>query len=64
MSVLAWRRARLLDAGFPDPLAEELARGRVDLHEILGLVDGGCPPELAAAILNPIDAQSGSGTHP
>lgn len=63
-SVLTWRRRRLLEVGFPEALADQLARGRVDLHEILGLVDCGCPPELAAAILKPIDTQHRSGTQP
>ncbi|WP_344257069.1 hypothetical protein [Terrabacter carboxydivorans] len=28
---------------------------RVDLHALLELVDAGCPPELAARILSPLD---------
>jgi hypothetical protein len=32
-----------------------LARKRIDLHELLELVDAGCPPELAARILSPLD---------
>jgi hypothetical protein len=50
--VLDWRRHVLQQAGFSDPLAEELASdGDVDLHDLLKLVDRGCPPELAARIL-------------
>jgi hypothetical protein len=64
MSVLTWRRQRLLEVGFPWALADQLAHGRVDLHEILALVDRGCPPELAAAILKPIETQDRSGTQP
>jgi hypothetical protein len=51
-----WRARRLLGAGFPADLAGELARaGRIDLHRLLSLVDRGCPPDLAARILAPID---------
>jgi hypothetical protein len=51
-----WRERRLLNAGFSTALAELLARQqRVDLHELLGLVDRGCPPHLAARILAPLD---------
>ena len=40
-----WRVQRLLTAGFELALAERLARqGNVDLHELLELVDRGCPP--------------------
>lgn len=53
--VVGWRRCRLLEYGFPPPLADELARQRVDLHALLQLVDRGCPPELAARILSPLE---------
>ena len=54
--VEAWRLRRLVDAGFPLRLALELAATPgVDLHATLALVDRGCPPELAARILAPID---------
>jgi hypothetical protein len=46
---------RLREAGFPPVLASVLARQRVDLHALLELVDAGCPPELAARILAPLD---------
>jgi hypothetical protein len=52
--VLAWRRSLLRRAGFDAPLAAELAAADVDLHTLLGLVDRGCPPELAARILAPL----------
>jgi hypothetical protein len=53
--VILWRHARLVDAGFEADLAWELAGdGGYDLHELLGLIDSGCPPELAARILAPI----------
>lgn len=53
--VVGWRRCRLLEYGFPADLADALARQRVDLHALLQLVDRGCPPELAARILSPLD---------
>ena len=53
---LAWRVQRLLAAGFPRPLARQVAAdARVDLHALLELVDRGCPPHLAARIMAPID---------
>jgi hypothetical protein len=54
--VEAWRLRRLVDAGFPLPLALDLATTPgVDLHALLDLVDRGCRPELAARILAPLD---------
>jgi hypothetical protein len=55
VDVVAWRACRLREAGFPGVLADALASQRVDLHELLQLVDAGCPPELAARILSPVD---------
>ena len=53
--VMAWRLNILLRAGFDAGLADELAYdARVDLHDLLKLVDRGCPPHLAARILAPI----------
>lgn len=53
--VACWRRDRLVDAGFSQGLAVELARTpAIDLHALLQLVDRGCPPELAARILAPL----------
>lgn len=55
VDVTAWRLCRLLDAGFPEELAERLAAAPgVDVHALLALVDRGCPPELAARILSPL----------
>jgi hypothetical protein len=52
--VVAWRRAVLVHAGFDPALAAELAtEAAIDLHDLLNLVDRGCPPELAARILAP-----------
>ena len=58
--VEAWRLRRLVDAGFPLALALDLAATPgVDLHSLLALLDKGCPPELAARILAPIDDVEG-----
>ena len=55
VDVRTWRLCWLLKAGFAEPLAAELAdTPAVDLHALLGLVDRGCPPELAARILAPV----------
>lgn len=54
--MVAWRTERLVAAGFERELARSLAAdGAVDLHALLELVDRGCPPELAARILAPLD---------
>lgn len=51
-----WRAERLLHGGFPAALAHELAgQEGYDIHALLELVDRGCPPELAARILAPLD---------
>jgi hypothetical protein len=56
-SDVAWREGRLRVAGFSWAAASRLAREQaVDLHELLELVDRGCPPELAARILAPLEA--------
>lgn len=53
---LAWRSGRLRAAGFPDALAERLARDPgYDLHALMNLTDRGCPPDLAARIFAPLD---------
>ena len=49
-----------LSAGFGPELADVLAhQERVDPHELLKLVDRGCPPHLAARILAPLNAPLG-----
>jgi hypothetical protein len=54
--VVRWRRERLLETGFPLPLAARLARDpRYDLHALIELVERGCPPALAMSILEPLD---------
>lgn len=51
-----WRRRRLIASGFDASLASRLtADAAVDLHELLILLDRGCPPELAGRILAPLD---------
>ncbi len=55
--VHTWRLCRLLDLGYGITQAEELAAGGVDLHELETLVVGrGCPLEVAARILAPLEA--------
>jgi hypothetical protein len=57
LDVQAWRRCRLVEAGFPTALADEVAGDpRFDLHALLQLVDRGCPPELAVQIAAPLPA--------
>jgi hypothetical protein len=50
--VFEWRFGELTRAGFPEPVAVELAVcSHVDLHSALELRERGCPPETAARIL-------------
>jgi hypothetical protein len=57
--VSRWRRTQLLRAGFDDGMAARLAGDcGVDLHALIELVEAGCPPELAARILAPLDDES------
>jgi hypothetical protein len=45
-----------MQAGFAPELATRLGwDGRIDIHDLLELVDRGCPPELAARIAAPLD---------
>lgn len=47
---------RLREAGFGATTARRLAcDDRYDLHALLELVDRGCPPQLAARILAPLE---------
>jgi hypothetical protein len=56
--IVRWRTSHLRQAGFDPQLAEALARDcAYDLHAVLRLVDDGCPPELAARILAPLDRE-------
>jgi hypothetical protein len=55
VEVITWRLCWLLEAGFSQELAQQLAATpAVDVHALLQLVDRGCPAELAARILSPI----------
>ncbi len=55
-AIVEWRERRLELAGFAPSIARELAgTWEIDLHELLELVDRGCPPHLAARILAPLD---------
>jgi len=59
---VSWRAERLLAAGFASALARQLADdARVDVHELLGLIDRGCPPHLAARIVAPLDSDEARG---
>lgn len=54
--VAAWRRAQLVECGFPHRLAASLAHdGRFDLHALIELAERGCPPAVAVRILAPPD---------
>jgi hypothetical protein len=45
----------LIQVGFEHDLAARLAADdRYDLHELLGLIDRGCPPDLAVRIAAPL----------
>ena len=56
--VVNWRIDRLRDAGFPARLAYIVARDtRYDVHALLELTDRGCPAELAARILAPLEEE-------
>ena len=52
--------ARSRPPGFDQALAARLAeQPQLDLHALLELVDAGCPPPLAARIVEPLDADWG-----
>jgi hypothetical protein len=54
-AIIAWRRRQLIGAGFEPVLAPRLAATPgIDLHELLTLVDRGCPASLAARIIEPV----------
>ena len=59
--VVAWRSGRLDAAGFTPGLARTLARDQgIDLHALIELTERGCPPEIAARILAPLDPSPGA----
>ncbi len=54
--VVVWRRSQLTHAGFPLPLADRVSRDpRFDVHALIELTERGCPPELAARIVAPLE---------
>ena len=54
--VLLWRRDVLRQAGCDPALANALAAdGDIHLHDLLNLIDRGCPPAVAARILAPLE---------
>lgn len=61
-AVFVWRRGQLVRSGFPEPLAERIARDeRYDLHRLVELAQNGCSPELALRILAPLDDEPARG---
>ena len=55
-TLVRWRRAQLIQAGLPRPLASRVARDeRYDLHDLIELVEHGCAPALAVRILEPVE---------
>jgi hypothetical protein len=51
-----WRRRLLRDAGMAPELARAVASDeRFDVHELLRLLESGCPPSLAIDIVAPLD---------
>jgi hypothetical protein len=56
--VVRWRREQLAETGFSLPLGARVANdARYDLHALIELVERGCPPELAARILAPLERE-------
>lgn len=56
-----WRRDQLAGSGFSHALAAAIASDpRYDLHVLIELVERGCRPDLAARILAPLDAETGT----
>jgi hypothetical protein len=57
--IVSWRRDQLVGAGFTLPTAARLACDhRYELHALIEIVERGCPPELAARILAPLEQDS------
>jgi hypothetical protein len=57
--VVYWRRERLVESGFPAPLAARLAKdSQYDLHALIELCERGCDPELAVRILAPLEGET------
>jgi hypothetical protein len=49
--VVSWRLHVLVEAGYPNELAERIAHSDADLHNAVELVLAGCTHETAANIL-------------
>ena len=49
--VESWRLHVLIEAGYPLPLAEQLAHSEADLHRAVELIRAGCAFETATEIL-------------
>jgi len=49
--VVSWRMQQLVDAGYPQRIAEAIARSNADLHLACDMLTRGCSPELAERIL-------------
>jgi len=59
LNLVEWRRELLVEAGFPRVLAVRLAcDARWDLHELIDLVERGCPPALAVRVLAPLEDEA------
>ena len=58
--VVAWRRSQLVRSGFSHRLAAQVADDGYDLHQLIELVEKGCPPELALRILAPLEGNEGA----
>lgn len=58
----AWRRDVLRRAGLGSELAARVAADpRIDLHELVGLLERGCPTDLALRIVAPLEDEGGHG---
>ena len=54
--LFTWRRDQLAASGFPLSLASRIAGdARYDIHSLVQLVEQGCPADLAARIVAPLD---------
>ena len=49
--VVSWRLHVLVEAGYPQDLAEQIAHSEADLHHAVELMTAGCSHETAAEIL-------------
>ena len=55
---MAWRTARLREAGLDSRLAAQVAGDcGYDLHALIDLIERGCPPPFAVRILAPLPGE-------